>query len=163
MMLGPSSDGYFTDGNGLSDDDSIARPFVGRIAPNPSSYMTAKDGNRPSLELDDETVRSFMITGGRSMSASGALDFETMLEATTKLSSVRSTLRFEPAKIADLCWREVLSVAEVAARLDLPIGVVQVLANDLVDQGVLVAHEPESSFSDEVLLIERLIDGLCSL
>jgi Protein of unknown function (DUF742) len=138
-----------------TDADSMARPFLGRLDRVEREYV--------HTDLDQETVRAFMITGGRAIAGDGWLDFETMLEADDLLETRRLDLRFEPAKIADLCIAETLSVAEVAARLGLPIGVIQVLARDLVDEGLLIAHEPDADLATNVVLLRRLIHGIRSL
>jgi hypothetical protein len=135
--------------------DSVARPFLGRMSPQADTAMDTK--------VDDDTVRAFMITGGRAIAGDGWLDFETMLEAKPSLRMNRGLLRFEPAKIADLCTAETLSVAEIAARLTLPIGVIQVLARDLVDDGLLEAHEPDPDIASNVDVLERLIHGIRNL
>jgi Protein of unknown function (DUF742) len=138
-----------------ADADSMARPFLGRMDPSNRGYV--------NTDLDDDTVRAFMITGGRAIAGNGWLNFETMLEACDVLELHRHDLRFEPAKIADLCMAETLSVAEVAARLSLPIGVIQVLARDLVDEGLLYAHEPDADLATNVVLLRRLIHGIRTL
>jgi hypothetical protein len=143
-----------------ADADSIARPFLGRIDPSPASNDKRGYVN---TDLDDDTVRAFMITGGRAIAGAGWLSFETMLEANDMLEAYRPDLRFEPAKIADLCIAETLSVAEIAARLSLPIGVIQVLARDLVDEGLLYAHEPDADLATNVVLLRRLIHGIRTL
>jgi Protein of unknown function (DUF742) len=138
-----------------ADADSMARPFLGRMDPVEREYV--------NTDLDDDTVRAFMITGGRAIAGNGWLSFETMLEANDSLELERHGLRFEPAKIADLCIAETLSIAEVAARLSLPIGVIQVLARDLVDEGLLFAHEPDADLATNVVLLRRLIHGIRTL
>jgi Protein of unknown function (DUF742) len=135
--------------------DSVARPFLGRMNPRADSLMDTR--------VDGDTVRAFMITGGRAIAGDGWLDFETMLEAMPSLRTNRALLRFEPAKIADLCTAETLSVAEIAARLTLPIGVIQVLARDLVDDGLLQAHEPDPDIASNVDVLQRLIHGIRNL
>jgi Protein of unknown function (DUF742) len=135
--------------------DAVARPFLGRLASDALADLPT--------EVDGDVVRSFVITGGRSVSDTEWLNFETMLEATPLMKAYRAVLRFEPAQIADLCIREVVSVAEAAARLCLPLGVVQVLAGDLLEEGLLEAHRPHDEFSNDVTLIRRLIDGIRAL
>jgi Protein of unknown function (DUF742) len=68
----------------------------------------------------------------------------------------------ELARIADAC-DDPVAVAEVAVRVGLPIGVVQVLAGDLVSSGVLQRSTVTTSLADDVLFIERLIQGVASL
>jgi hypothetical protein len=138
-----------------TNGESVARPFLGRVA---SGAM-----NSGPVEVDGAVVRSFVVTGGRAASDTTWLDFETILEATPRLAVQRPTMRFEPAAIADLCLHDVVSVAEAAALLALPIGVVQVLAGDLLEDGLLEAHRPDGNFANDVVLMRRLIDGIRAL
>jgi len=62
-----------------------------------------------------------------------------------------------------LCHTDPLSVAELSARLHVPIGVVRVVAADLVSEGLLEAFQPSANVADDVLLITRLIAGVRSL
>ena len=138
-----------------TEGDAVARPFLGRLASDAMDHAPT--------EVDGDVVRAFVITGGRSASDTEWLDFETMLEATPLLNTYRSVLRFEAALIADLCLREVVSVAEAAALLSLPLGVVQVLAGDLLEEGLLEAHRPDGNFANDITLMRRLIDGIRAL
>ena len=70
-----------------TDADSMARPFLGRLDPSSLTYV--------NTDLDDDTVRAFMITGGRAIAGDGWLDFETMLEAHDLLEVRLPDLRFE--------------------------------------------------------------------
>lgn len=135
---------------------SAVRPFLdrgrhlGRV-PEPDPFD-------PSLQ----GVRAYTITSGRSH-ASIHLEFETMLQATpVGLGSV-GMLRFERAEIVRLCIDEPLSVAELSARMRLPIGAVRVVAADLLHEGLLQAFQPSETVADDVLLLTRLIAGVRAL
>ncbi len=66
----------------------------------------------------------------------------------------------EPHSIALLC-REPLSIAEIAAHMKLPLGVVRVLVADMAHQGMVEIHRPEQfGTSPDVTLLERVLDGL---
>ncbi len=66
----------------------------------------------------------------------------------------------EPHSIAMLC-REPLSVAEIAAHMKLPIGVVRVLVADMADQGMVAIHRPSRfGTGPDITLLERVLDGL---
>jgi DNA-binding IclR family transcriptional regulator len=53
------------------------------------------------------------------------------------------------------------SVAEVAARLDLPVGVVRVVLGDLRQHGLIAVHEPQDA--DRYRVLQALADGLRTL
>jgi len=75
-----------------------------------------------------------------------------------------STLAPEQIDIVTLCRRAPQSVAELAAELDLPVGVVRVLIGDLIDaEWVRVSRPvPPAELPDESILRE-VIDGLRAL
>ena len=69
-------------------------------------------------------------------------------------------LSLEHRTIALAC-RETLSVAELAARVDLPLGVARVLVGDLADQGVVTVHRaPSHAGGPDVALLEQVLQGL---
>lgn len=107
-------------------------------------------------------VRSYAMTSGRSQ-GSVPLDIESMLRLTSEGAMARDALQFERASIAMLCEDEILSVAELSARLHLPIGVIRVIASDLIVDGLLEAYMPSFCVADDVDLISRLIEGVRAL
>jgi hypothetical protein len=69
-------------------------------------------------------------------------------------------LSLEHRSIALAC-RETLSVAELAARVDLPLGVTRVLVGDLADYGVVTVHRaPSHAGGPNVALLEQVLHGL---
>ena len=105
-------------------------------------------------------VRAYAITRGRAESGV-ALDFETMVSATPMAHG--ADLRFERARVVSEVLDEPCSVAELSVRLALPLGVVRVLAGDLVQERLLDAHRPVGDVADDVDLIRRLIEGIRAL
>ena len=103
-------------------------------------------------------VRPFVITGGRTRANDETLRVETMVQT---VSDQGSRLSFEHARIVDCCW-EPLSIAEVAAKLAMPLGVAIVLVGDLVDAGCL-----ETTYSDpveiELSALTRMIERVRAL
>jgi hypothetical protein len=86
-----------------------------------------------------------------------------MLQLSAKGAEILPRLQFERASISTLCKAEVLSVAELSARLHLPIGVIRVVASDLIIDGFLEAFLPSFGVADDVDLISRLIEGVRAL
>ena len=69
-------------------------------------------------------------------------------------------LSLEHRSIATAC-RETLSVAELAARVDLPLGVTRVLVGDLASQGMVTVHRaPSHTGGPNVALLEQVLHGL---
>jgi hypothetical protein len=107
--------------------------------------------------LDDQLIRPFLLTGGRTRPVRDDLAIETLLQA--RPGAMSSLLRFEARQIVELC-RQATSVAEVAAALRVPLGVARVLVSDLVADGsVTVVQRQELS----VQLIERIRDRVRAL
>ena len=72
-------------------------------------------------------------------------------------------LNLERRSIAVLC-RDVLSVAEVSARLDVPLGVARVLISDMAEEGLVLVHRPSSPADrPDLALLERVLYGLRQL
>jgi len=71
----------------------------------------------------------------------------------------RADLALEQRSIVELC-RETLSIAEVSARLGIPINVVKILVGDLVDAGLVVPDQaggwPAPEGSDRVSTSARI-------
>ena len=62
--------------------------------------------------------------------------------------------------IATLC-RDILSIAEISARLDLPLGVTRVLVGDMADGGLVVLHRPAAvGDRPDLALLQRVLYGL---
>ncbi|WP_407686632.1 DUF742 domain-containing protein [Mycobacterium sp. HUMS_1102779] len=109
-------------------------------------------------------VRPYTLTAGRTDT-----DVDLPLEAPIQTLQAGVAPQWPPedpkGKIIQLCIANP-SVAEIAARLDLPVGVARVLVGDLVLSGYLQVHETltERSTRDERHeLIGRTLRGLRAL
>lgn len=118
----------------------------------------APEPSQPSL------VRPYMLVRGRTRRGSAApLPVEAII--VTSATASLDGLQLERGAIARLCRRP-YSVAEVAARLGLPIGVVRVLVADLSAEGHVRVDLPlDAGAGDSVdrLLLERVLAGLEAL
>jgi hypothetical protein len=108
-------------------------------------------------------VRPYTITGGRTRTSLQELELETLV-STTSLGEVElPRLNMERREIAALC-RDILSVAEVSARLNVTLGVARVLVGDMAEEGFVHLHRPASTNnSPDVALLERVLYGLRAL
>jgi hypothetical protein len=107
--------------------------------------------------------RPYTVTGGRTRTDHDDLELETLVRTVTGTDEQLAGLGREQRSIAALC-REFVSVAEIAARLDLLLGVTRVLVGDMALQGVVMLVRPKATVADADLppleLLERVLHGL---
>jgi Protein of unknown function (DUF742) len=119
---------------------------------------------RPGDDADDpRVVPAYAITGGRTRSRGHDLRLETLVSTTRRGVASLPRLRFEQARIVELC-RQPVSVAEVAAELRVPLGVARVLVSDLHADDMLTIHHPSARADGRprTEVLERLLNGLRS-
>ena len=103
-------------------------------------------------------LRPYAMTEGRTEPTGAALAIEDLVGAAA--GPPPSWLSFEHQAVAVAC-RETLSVAELAARVDLPLGVTRVLVGDLAAQGMVTVHRaPSHTGGPNVALLEQVLHGL---
>jgi uncharacterized protein DUF742 len=107
-------------------------------------------------ELQARVIRPYILTGGRTRPAAPTLAVETMLEASENGWDWSAELPLEQRLVVELCTQP-LSVAEVAARLTMPLGVVRVLVAEMVDTDMLHVFGPAPDLAADVALLQRLI------
>jgi len=73
-----------------------------------------------------------------------------------------TNLAHERRRIAELC-REPISIAEVAARLGVPLGVARVLVGDMATDGFVDVHRPHTTDRPDLKLLERVLGGIRAL
>lgn len=114
-------------------------------------------GGTGETAADDPLVRPFVITGGRTRHPSVHLRVEALVVAAREPDV---ELQFEHARLLEACPTPV-SVAEVAARVGVPLGVAQVLIGDLAEAGYVKVHEARQAATPALLL--RMIDAVRAL
>lgn len=111
-------------------------------------------------DSDDDFIRPFLVTAGRTRTNLAYLNMETMVK-TTGVDPAR--LRFEASQVIGLC-RGPLSVAEISAHLKIPLGIAKVLVGDLIEDGYLSPFKTVSaSAAADINLIQRLAAGVRAL
>jgi hypothetical protein len=104
-------------------------------------------------------LRPYLLTSGRAEPVDDTLEIEAQVMTNQLNAALQGGLAFEHRDIVTLCSSPV-SVAEVAAKLRLHIGVARVLVADLAAAGYLVVRRPSSGLSDDLDMIEKVIRGL---
>ena len=120
----------------------------------PPGGVEPSDPSRPRAPR----VRPYTMTGGRTRTRA-PLEIETLVQAAPDAD--RADQQAEHRVIGHVCHRPI-SVAEVAARTTLPLGVVRVLLDDMARQGTVVLYASTGERPDRALL-ERVLHGLQQL
>lgn len=108
-------------------------------------------------------VRPYTVTGGRVPPAEGGFDLVAFVFAgPPPVGNAHRHLQPEHHAILARA-QEPISVAELAAHLDLALGVVRVLLADLLAAGLISMHEPPRArqFPDNIL--KAVVNGLRAL
>ncbi|MFF3734445.1 DUF742 domain-containing protein [Streptomyces sp. NPDC002476] len=141
----------------MSADSSLGPPAP-HTGPQTSRWYDAEAG---------PVVRPYAMTRGRTSSASRhRLDLIAVVvpEPAADAPARDQTLSPEHVEIVELCSATPQSIAELAAGLDLPVGVVRVLVGDLVeDELVHVTRPVPPAELPDVSILREVINGLRAL
>lgn len=123
----------------------------------PASNSPSQPGN---LGQDSGLVRPYFRTRGRTQPAQ-ALAVEALVSTSERGRMPEHVQVPEHRSICELC-SQTRSVAEVAALLGLPLGVVRVLIGDVASLGLVLIHPSSSTVGDRpsIEFMERVLSGL---
>jgi len=124
----------------------------------------------PSEEPTGALVRPYAVTGGRTR-PKVEIAIEALVETTQKGRSTGtrdgvSLQGREQQYIVTLCDGRLQSLAEISARMSLPLGVARVLVADMASDGMVAVYEPTSIDGNDAVgteLLERVLSGLRKL
>jgi uncharacterized protein DUF742 len=115
--------------------------------------------SKPEREDPRQRIRPYTMTGGRTNPTRADLELEALVATRRHGPPASADLVLEQRSIVELC-RETLSIAEVSARLGIPINVVKILVGDLADAGLVVPDQaggwPAPEGSDRVSTSARI-------
>ncbi|MBC6451658.1 DUF742 domain-containing protein [Actinokineospora xionganensis] len=104
-------------------------------------------------------IRPYAMTRGRTRPGAPNLNLVTQIRASRNRSDL-SQLTPEHQEIVDLCHRP-LSVAEIAAYLNVPLVVAKILISDLLELGDVVAGAPfQTSDIVDTKFLQAVLDGI---
>jgi Protein of unknown function (DUF742) len=112
-------------------------------------------------------VRPYAVTGGRTRPRV-EIAIEALVETTPRGRSRNDVLQQgrEQQYIVTLCDGRLQSLAEISARMQLPLGVARVLVADMAADGMVAVYEPTSLDGNDAVgteLLERVLSGLRKL
>lgn len=116
--------------------------------------MSVDDGRWRARE-----VPTYVMTGGRTLPTRNSLSVHTLL-ITSSARPLPPEASREHRALLGMC-AGLLSVAEAAAHLELPVSVVTILASDLVDSGHL--NTRAHTATPDLKLLEEVLHGLRQL
>jgi Protein of unknown function (DUF742) len=122
--------------------------------------MSGDDPHGSRRGRQGPVVRPYAITGGRARSRHDDLEVEALVSSSVR-SDLTPYLSYERRTIIRLC-QEVQSVAEISARLEMPLGVARVMIADMSDEGLVTIHRPSELIGShpDLSLLERVLYGL---
>ncbi|MEV4659861.1 DUF742 domain-containing protein [Micromonospora sp. NPDC049301] len=109
-------------------------------------------------------VRPYTLTGGRVRSAVDGFDLVAFVLAGSDLDPAADPRLLPEHRQLIALARRPVSVAELAAELDLAVGVIRVLLGDLLARGLVAVHEPPAAgqLPDNDIL-KAVVSGLRAL
>ncbi|WP_232383785.1 DUF742 domain-containing protein [Actinomadura violacea] len=112
-------------------------------------------------------VRPYAVTRGRTRPRGEPLDIVAILVATGRSAAEPGRLSRHQRRLLALCRRP-HALADLASDLDLPFGVIRVLAGDLVDSGLVSVQRwapatPSVQPHNDPNLLRRVLDELRAL
>lgn len=124
--------------------------------------MNGDDGDGWYDESAGPLVRPYTITNGRTSTDTAHLDLSTQVMA------LRAE---EPTGVSpehlEVIWlsRPPASIAEIAAHLQLPLGVVRVIVGDLIERGLVITRSPSHGPSQrpDLETLQAVHDALLNL
>ena len=128
--------------------------------------MPADPRRAPHDWLDSDAgpvVRPYTVTRGRVAPVGGDFDLVAFVVATVAQPPAEPHLSPEHRAIIRASY-EPVSVVELAARLDLSIGVVRVLLGDLRSAGLISLYEPPAAEQPhDIDVLKAVVNGLRAL
>ncbi len=122
----------------------------------------AYDPRAPQPRPSARVVRPYVLTQGRTRAPDATFALEAQVRAVVAADRVDRSATPEARRIVEVCQTP-RSIAELAAYLALPLGVTRVLVGDLVSVGLVAVDVGAPGASQDVALLERLLDGIRAL
>jgi hypothetical protein len=128
--------------------------------PDPRMQQDAMSAASNGEHTHHALVRPYMLTRGRTSSSLGVFELHAPALALITPEQLGRGATPEERRIIELCQTP-MSVAELSARIGMPVGVVRVLVGDLVVARMLhVRQSDDQAEHRDVRLLERLLEGI---
>jgi hypothetical protein len=109
-------------------------------------------------------VRPYAVTKGRTLPSHGAsFGLIDLVTPSSRPPPEGTRLSPEHRRILVVSRRRAVTVVDLAADLDLPVGVIRVLLGDLSDRGLVAIRPARPGSAADVRLLKDVLDGLQAL
>jgi Protein of unknown function (DUF742) len=112
--------------------------------------------------LDQEAgpvVRPYALIGGLARPSGQRLDLLDMVRAARRTGQDPPRLSPEQAALLERCQMPA-PLAELAAGLDLPVGVIRILVSDMRERGLVTIHRAQPAGFSDLKILQEVVDGL---
>jgi DNA-binding transcriptional ArsR family regulator len=117
-------------------------------------------GERWINDAAGPVIRPYALVGGRTQPAGGGFNLIAMVAAVRGTTADPSSLEPEHLLVLRICRRPT-SVADIAAELSLPLGVVRIILADLREQGLVMIRRPVPPAQlPNIEILRRVANGL---
>ncbi|HET9142368.1 DUF742 domain-containing protein [Actinophytocola sp.] len=106
-------------------------------------------------------VRPYALTGGRTETGRYDLDVITLVVAVEPGAHLH-LVGPDHQRVLRACAHP-SSVAEVSARLNVPLGVTKILIGDLIESGYLVFRSGVQQDAPDLVMMQKVLDGIRNL
>lgn len=112
--------------------------------------------------LDQEAgpvVRPYALTGGLTRPSGQRFDLLDMVGVVRRAAQRMPPLAPEQAEVLRRCQIPA-ALVDLAAGLDLPVGVVRILVSDLRERGLVTIHRAQPAGVGDLKILQEVLDGL---
>jgi len=104
-------------------------------------------------------VRPYALTGGLTRPSGQRFDLLDMVGVVRRAAQDMPHLGPEQAEVLQRCQIPV-PLADLAADMDLPVGVIRILVSDLRERGLVTIHRAQPAGVGDLKILQEVLDGL---
>jgi hypothetical protein len=104
-------------------------------------------------------VRPYALTGGLTRPSGQRFDLLDLVRAVRRAAWDVPQLTPEQAELLERCQMPT-PLVDLAADLDLPVGVVRILVSDLRERGLITIHRPQPAGFSDLKILQEVVNGL---
>jgi len=104
-------------------------------------------------------VRPYALTGGLTRPSGQRFDLLDLVRAVRRAARDLHQLSPEQAELLQRCQMPT-TLVDLAADLDLPVGVIRILVSDLRERGLITLHRPQPAGFSDLKILQEVVNGL---
>ncbi len=104
-------------------------------------------------------VRPYALTGGLTRPSGQRFDLLDMVGVVRRAAQEMPHLTPEQAEVLDRCQIPA-PLVDLAADMNLPVGVIRILVSDLRERGLVTIHRAQPAGVGDLKILQEVVDGL---